>query len=520
VIDHNLPVALALAASGLPVFPCDQSTEKPRSKRPLVDNWPNRATNAENGVRHYWATRPGAIVGVQLGKSGLVVLDLDVGHADGKDGVAEFEAILDHYGGSLDGVPVVRTWSGGYHCYYRQPMGRAPLGNREGMLADSGINVRGAGGYVIAPGSVMDTGEYYECVAGWPDLAEAFVAGAIPEIPGWLVELIEWKPPESERVPSSLEPVATDRARKWALGALDKISVNLTGAAKGSRNIELNNAVYTLAGKQAIGRLVLIASVRRARRPGTKFDQIVVLESVEGFNKSTAIKALAGGDEFFSDAQILGLPEKDQMEKAAGVWLYEIADLTGMRKSDVDSVKAFASRTHDRARPAYGRFVVNQPRRCSFWATTNETDYLKSQTGNRRFWPVKVGRVDIESLMRDRDLLWAEAAYYEGKGASIMLPENLWGAAAEQQDARREADPWEDALSGVAGQKVRNETGGIEERILTETLFGEHLIIDMKDRTTPMAKRLGQCMRILGWFGPKMLAIFSDRGRGYWRPTK
>jgi hypothetical protein len=254
--DYNLDVALALVRAGLPVFPCDQSTEKPRSKRPLVDSWPERATTAPNGVRYYWSTRPGAIVGVQLGKSGLVVIDLDVGHADGKDGVAEFEAILDHYGGSLDGVPVVRTWSGGYHCYYRQPMGREPLGNREGMLADTGINVRGAGGYVIAPGSVMATGEYYECCAGWPDLCEAFVAGTIPEIPGWLVELIEWKPPESERVPSSQsEPTAvdTDRARKWALGALDKISVTLTGAAKGSRNCALNDAVYTLAGKAWCG---------------------------------------------------------------------------------------------------------------------------------------------------------------------------------------------------------------------------------------------------------------------------
>jgi hypothetical protein len=256
VIDHNLAVALRLASAGLHVFPCDPSTEKPRSKRPLVDNWPERATTDPNGVRYYWSTRPGAIIGLQLGRAGLVVVDLD--QHGGPDGVAEFDQILDYYGGNLDGVPIVRTWSGGYHCYYRQPMGRAPLGNREGMLAGCGINIRGAGGYTIGPDSVMATGEFYECVEGWPDLIEAFAAGAIPEIPGYLVEAIEWRAPSDERGPSSLLPagdVDPDRARKWGEGALRRIASALAVARKGNRNNDLNSAVYTLAGKAGCGRL-------------------------------------------------------------------------------------------------------------------------------------------------------------------------------------------------------------------------------------------------------------------------
>src|SRR5260221_258545 len=164
-------------------------------------------------------------------------------------------------------------------------------------------------------------------------------------------------------------------------------------------------------------RLVLIAAVRRARRPGTKFDQILTLEGPEGLNKSTAIKVLAG-EENFSDTTILGMSDKQQMENVRGVWLYEIADLSGIKRAEVEAVKAFASRTSDKARPAYGRCVVDQPRRCVFFATTNERTYLKSQTGNCRFWPVQVGNIDIESLQRDRDHLWAEAAYYEKQGAS------------------------------------------------------------------------------------------------------
>src|SRR5262249_61576793 len=103
---------------------------------------------------------------------------------------------------------------------------------------------------------------------------------------------------------------------------------------------------------------------------------------VEGTGKSSAISILAG-EENFSDQTIIGLDDRAQQENMRGVWLYEIADLAGMSKADVDKTKAFASRVSDRARPAYGRHVVDQPRRCVFFATTNNAEYLKSQTANR-----------------------------------------------------------------------------------------------------------------------------------------
>lgn len=194
-----------------------------------------------------------------------------------------------------------------------------------------------------------------------------------------------------------------------------------------------------------IGRLVLIAAVRRQRDPGAKFDQIVVLESKEGFGKSTAIEIMAG-KENFSDQSILNKMEREQQEAMTGVWLYEIADLTGMRKAEIEHIKAFASRTSDRARPAYGRFRVDRPRRTIFFATTNDDEYLQSQTGNRRFWPVTVSRVDLEALRRDRDQLWAEAVVYEKRGDSIVLPERLWHAASHEQDSRTESDEWSAAI--------------------------------------------------------------------------
>src|SRR5262249_23545092 len=96
---------------------------------------------------------------------------------------------------------------------------------------------------------------------------------------------------------------------------------------------------------RAVGRLALVAMVRRARHPGCKFDQIIVLEGPEGKLKSTALTVLAGAAENFSDQTILGLGDQQQQERLRGVWVYEIGDLSGIRKAEVEATKAFASRT-------------------------------------------------------------------------------------------------------------------------------------------------------------------------------
>jgi hypothetical protein len=141
----------------------------------------------------------------------------------------------------------------------------------------------------------------------------------------------------------------------------------------------------------AIFRIAMIALVRRARQPGCKFDNIVVLESEEGWNKSSALRVIAGDEENFSDARIIGQHAKEVMEQLATVWLHENAELSGMKKADVDMVKSFASRQVDIARPAYGRFTKKQPRHSVEFGTTNSDAYLQSQTGNRRFWPALAG---------------------------------------------------------------------------------------------------------------------------------
>ena len=250
--------------------------------------------------------------------------------------------------------------------------------------------------------------------------------------------------------------------------------------------------------------------MRRVRQPGCKFDQIPVLEGPEGTNKSTAIAILAG-QENFSDQTILTERDKEQQELLRGVWIYEIADLAGMKRSEVEKVKAFASRSHDRAPPAYGRRRIDAPRRGILVGTTNDHEYLKSETGNRRFWPVRTGTIDIEALRRDRDQLWAEAAEIEKQGGSLVLPRELWAEAAAIQDERRQHDPWDDILANVNGALY-----GDEEWIKAQELLGI-LGVTADRATSEIYKRLKRVMGRLGWRDGRHYFGGKHQVRGYVR---
>jgi predicted P-loop ATPase len=263
---------------------------------------------------------------------------------------------------------------------------------------------------------------------------------------------------------------------------------------------------------RAMGRKTLVAAVRRVREPGCKFDFILVLEGrVQGKGKSTLLAILAGEGNF-SDSEILALSPREQQEAVQGVWIYEIAELEGLHKSDVTKVKLFASKTVDRARPAYGRGRVDQKRRGIFVATTNEDTYLRDTTGNRRFWPVLTSKVDLDGIARDRDQLWAEAAAVEASGEPLTIPEALWPEATDAQAARLELDPWEDIVASHLAGFVRNEhkidgsfllaadnDGDPEWRVSTDYLLTEIIGLPKERQFHNHTKRLAAIMRDLGW---------------------
>lgn len=264
---------------------------------------------------------------------------------------------------------------------------------------------------------------------------------------------------------------------------------------------------------RAIGPIVLIAAVRRVRQPGCKFDEILVLEGRQGTGKSTALAILAGAENH-SDQDILTLDAKGQMEALAGKWIYELSELEGIRKAESTKVKAFASRSSDRARMAYGYFAEERPRECIFIGTTNDDHYLSDPTGNRRFWPVRTGRINLESLERDRDQIWAEAAALEVTGKPIRLPKTLWAAAEAEQLRRTARDPWLDTLAEARGE----EGNGTMVKVSTHHLLTFILEIEVGRQKHSEATRLGICMRELGWDGPKSMRIHGVNVRGYERP--
>ena len=285
---------------------------------------------------------------------------------------------------------------------------------------------------------------------------------------------------------------------------------------------------------RAVGALVLIAAVRRVRKPGCKFDEMLVLENPEqGTNKSSALQVLAVNPEWFTDNLPLGLAARETIEALSGHWIVEVSELQGMRKSDIEKVKAFLSRDTDRARTAYARTVTEARRQCIIIGTTNSDKYLRDLTGNRRIWPVRVERFDVETLKRDRDRLWAEAAAREASGASIRLPEELWAAAAAEQEERMIDNPFLSVLDSMLreqeelepevvtnGKVVKNAKYGpgklMEGKISAEDVWMA-LGIKPAQRSQQHNENLGVAMRALGFERVRMRAGGSTPGYGYAR---
>lgn len=173
-----------------------------------------------------------------------------------------------------------------------------------------------------------------------------------------------------------------------------------------------------------VGRYMLLGLVARVMTPGCKFDYTPVLEGVGGLGKSTLIKELVGR-QYFSDTHFEIGAGKDPYEQLAGIWGYELSEMTALRRADSEQAKQFLSSQVDRFRGAYGRYVVAHPRQCVIFASTNKRQYLYDLTGNRRYWPFQVpNRPNLEWLIERRGQLFAEAvALFRGGARIYPTPE-------------------------------------------------------------------------------------------------
>ena len=194
---------------------------------------------------------------------------------------------------------------------------------------------------------------------------------------------------------------------------------------------------------RAVTRKTLCAAVARVRKPGIKFDNILVLNGPQGIGKSTIV-ALLGGEWYSDSLSLTDMNDKTAAEKLQGYWIMEIGELAGMRKADIDKVKAFISRQDDKYRASFGRRVTPHPRQCIFFGTTNcEGAYLRDGTGNRRFWTVKTPggkRKPWDLSLEEIKQIWAEAVARYDAGESLYLDAELESVAKAEQDAVTEQD--------------------------------------------------------------------------------
>lgn len=204
---------------------------------------------------------------------------------------------------------------------------------------------------------------------------------------------------------------------------LDRIIIDYMGA----EDSELN---------RAMSRKHFVAAVARVFNPGCKYDYCLIMSGAEGIGKSTLLRVMGG--KWFNDS-ITTLEGKEGMEQLRRAWVVELGELSSVKRSDVEQVKAHLSKQVDIYRAAYARRVLEHPRQCVFCGTTNEALFLKGDTGNRRFWVIPVVaelrkyKDWSEAIRRDRDQLWAEAVHYYKQGEPLYLSEELEAQAKQRQ---------------------------------------------------------------------------------------
>jgi RecA-family ATPase len=269
-MSANLAVALELASAGIAVFPARvfKAPSGKWQKRPLVNEWQERATTDHEQIRCWWRGHPGAVPGIWCGHPDLdlVVIDTDR-HDGGADGVEAFAQLVCDEIGELPPHPITQTAGGGYHHIFRQPDG-TPIGNEEGSLPD-GINIRGRGGWIVAPGAARSDGASWRALDNAPPLPQAFRDRAVPKLCDKLAAIVHTpkkkgngaapadtidREEASAGHPTDIwQQQASVRERAFATAALTNLAAELASTAPGQRNRKLYACAFRLATMIARG---------------------------------------------------------------------------------------------------------------------------------------------------------------------------------------------------------------------------------------------------------------------------
>lgn len=244
-----------------------------------------------------------------------------------------------------------------------------------------------------------------------------------------------------------------------------------------------------------VGKLWLRQAVNRIMHPGAKGDYVLILEGTQGLNKSTALRRL--GDAYYSDVT-LNLNEKDSLIALAGVWILEIAELDAFNRAESTRIKQFITQTEDRFRPPYGKRMISMPRQTVFAATTNNYEYHKDPTGNRRFWSVLCTKINLDQITEWREQMFAQAL------AEVMAGEPCYPTRDQErnlimpeQEQREIVDVWHQPIYEFLHKADQRNTN---EFSTWEILAGAiKMPTDKMDGQRSAATRVGNCMAKFGW---------------------
>lgn len=295
----------------------------------------------------------------------------------------------------------------------------------------------------------------------------------------------------------------TERLDSWLQTYLGATKLAQTPKEAGE-NIDVEKYV-TL-----VGRMWMISAVVRVMRPPVKVDSVLILEGLQGLGKSTALKIL-GGD-WFSDTHF-ALGDKDGYQQMQGLWICELAELDSFNKAESTRAKQFFGSEKDRYRPSYGRRAQDFSRQCVFAGSTNQNNYLKDPTGNRRYWPVLCTKLDTALLARDRDQLWAEAVHYFREGLRWWVDDSEKYLFEGQQEERFEADAWEDLIV-----EWLNDVLNRGKDFTTADIMKGALKLEPGQIKPPEQTRVGRIMARLGWTTQRLGGRYAARKRVYRPP--
>lgn len=310
------------------------------------------------------------------------------------------------------------------------------------------------------------------------------------EMTYYLQDQVGMKKVGREIVQQAVQLVAHRRVRNCVVDWLETLEWDREARIEHCFEDHLGAAptVYT----RAASRNFWISLVARAFQPGCKVDNMVVLEGAQGARKSSALEVIGGSWFAVQDEAVSG---KGFLEVIQGKLLIEIAELDSFSRGDITAVKRVITTRSDRYRESYGRYAKDHPRRCVFVGTTNKDDWNRDETGARRFWPITCAAIDLDGLESARDQLFAEAVHRVREG------ETWWRmpvrATRNEQRARYEGDPWQDAIAHWVAQRLGQE-------VTVHEILDECLKIDAGKQDVWSQRRVAACLKSMGWRARKV----------------